>query len=288
MSAAQIGVSALRQARREMDVTTSERSLGVRLRVGAVSYLNTKPLVYRLGEIAPDIDLSFDLPSRLADQLSSGRLDVALIPSIEYLRNPGYVIVSDACIGCRGPVLSVKLLSRKPMSRISDLALDEGSRTSAVLARILLQEHFGILPELRILPIGSDPRQCPTDAVLLIGDRAIHAPWGEFVERWDLGDQWYQWSGLPFVFAAWVARAGACSESLQAALAAARDAGVADLPQIARQHARRAGLTESETLHYLRDNLHFFLGPDERRGLQLFSRRAADLGELSPNVREMR
>src|SRR4051812_11782406 len=110
-----------------------------KIRVGAVNYLNTKPLVYRLERVAPQCEGIFDLPSRLADGLAEGRFDVALIPSIEFFQDPGYRIVSDACIGCRGPVLSVKLFSRVPANRIRTLALDEGSRTSAALSQILLK-----------------------------------------------------------------------------------------------------------------------------------------------------
>src|SRR5213595_1790687 len=106
-----------------------------RLKVGAVTYLNTKPLVHQLERFAPQIDLRFDLPSCLADDLAAGQLDVALIPSIEYFQDPGYSIVSDACIACRGPVLSVKLFSRVSVPQIQSLALDEGSRTSAALVR---------------------------------------------------------------------------------------------------------------------------------------------------------
>src|SRR6188768_2971938 len=110
-----------------------------KLRVGAVSYLNTKPLIYGLERLAPQAELVLDVPSRLAIDLAAGELDVALIPSIEFLREPAYAIVSDACIGCRGPVLSVKLFSRGPAAEIRTLALDEGSRTSVALVRILLR-----------------------------------------------------------------------------------------------------------------------------------------------------
>src|SRR5215475_9935703 len=118
------------------------------LKVGAVTYLNTKPLVFRLEQFVPHAELSFDLPSRLADNLAAGRLDVALIPSIEYFHKPDYKIVSDACIACRGPVLSVKLFCRVPVQQIRSLALDEGSRTSAALIQILLKQRFGIAPRL--------------------------------------------------------------------------------------------------------------------------------------------
>jgi len=252
-----------------------------KLRVGAVNYLNTKPLVYGLAELAPQAELVFDLPSRLADQLANGQLDVALIPSIEFFQDPGYAIVSDVCIGCRGPVLSVKLFSRVKMDQIRTLALDEGSRTSAALVRILLKQRFGLEPKLETLPIGATLADTLADAVLLIGDRAIHSPPGRFVEVWDLGDEWNRWSELPFVFAMWTARAGTDLQGLEAALRDARDAGVAHLPQIAEAEAPALGLTVPQCLSYLRDNLYFYFGPREQAGLQLYYELAAGLG-LAP------
>jgi chorismate dehydratase len=248
-----------------------------RLRVGAVSYLNTKPLVFGLDNGAAPLELIFDLPSRLADGLAAGEYDVALIPSIEYFQDPGYSIVSDACIACRGPVWSVKLLSRVPMSRIRSLALDEGSRTSVVLARVLLKRRFDLEPELSPLPIGSEVSSS-TDAVLLIGDRAMHIPHGDFAEVWDLGEEWCRWSGLPFVFAMWVAREGVELGELPAILERARDAGVRSLRQIADCEAAGAGLAREACLTYFRDHLHFFLGPQERRGLECFRGHAAQIG----------
>lgn len=258
------------------------------MRIGAVSYLNTKPLVYGLAELAPQHELVFDLPSRLADQLAAGTLDVALIPSIEFFQNPDYTIVSDACIGCRGPVLSVKLLSRVPMSRIRTLALDEGSRTSVALTRILLKERFGIDPEPLPLPIDARYELSPADAVLVIGDRAIHPARGNWVSQWDLGDEWNRWSELPFVFAMWVANpVGQVSNlsrefsEIAATLSAARDAGAANLDEIAREESAAVSLTYEQTLGYLRDNLHFSMGPGERAGLALFYEQACKLG-LAP------
>src|SRR5262245_21860127 len=178
------------------------------MRIGAVSYLNTKPLVYGLAEFAPQHELVFDLPSRLADDLAAGRLDVTLIPSIEFFQNPGYRIVSDACIACRGPVRSVKLVSRVPLDSICTLALDEGSRTSVALVRILLRERFGLTPALLPFPMDAAPESIDADALLVIGDRAVHPPRGRYVAEWDLGDVWCRWSELPFVFAMWVRGAG--------------------------------------------------------------------------------
>src|SRR6516225_1521524 len=111
------------------------------IRVGAVSYLNAKPLYHRFSEFAPYACLSMDVPSRLAEQLAAGELDVALIPSVEYLRNAsaGYEILPGFAIAARGAVRSVKLFSRVPWVRVGRLALDAGSRTSQVLARVWLE-----------------------------------------------------------------------------------------------------------------------------------------------------
>lgn len=253
-----------------------------KLRIGAVSYLNTKPLVYQLSELLPDAEIVFDLPSRLSDDLARGALDIALIPSVESFRDATYRIISDACIACRGPVMSVKLLSRRPLHQIETLALDEGSRTSAALARILLKERYQLSPRLQPFPIGSSIDETTADAVLLIGDRAMHRPEG-FVAEWDLGDQWCRWAELPFVFAMWTARAGVEIGELEltrvaGAFEQARDNGVRHLAEIAAREAGSVGLTADQALHYLRDNLHFYLGPREQRGLDLFRHHATQLG----------
>jgi chorismate dehydratase len=251
------------------------------MRAGAVSYLNTKPLIYEWDRLVPNVELVLDHPSRLADSLAAGRLDVALIPSIELFQNPDYRIVSDACIACRGPVLSVKLFGRKPAEEIRSLALDVGSRTSAALVQILLEERFGLRPRLEPLPIGHGMADTGADGVLLIGDRAMQSPSGPFAFVWDLGDEWCRWSELPFVFAMWVARPGVDLGNLETDLGRAREAGLAHLDEIAGREAAALGLTRPQCLAYLRDNLYFYLGTRELAGLDLFYRRAVRLG-LAP------
>ena len=256
-----------------------------KIRIGAVSYLNTKPLVWGLAARLPWAEVVFDLPSRLADDLAAGKLDIALIPSVEYFQDASYSLVSDACIACRGPVWSVKLFSRVPPEQIVTLALDEGSRTSAALVRVLLAEKYGVSPRTVRLPIAAEPTAIIADAVLLIGDRAIHEPPGDWACVWDLGDEWNRWTELPFVFAMWTARAG-LDPSLLAevdfALRQTRDAGLENLAEIAAQEAAQVKLTPADCLSYLRDNLYFYLGPREQRGLQLFYRHVNELG-LAPS-----
>jgi chorismate dehydratase len=261
------------------------------LRVGAVQYLNTRPLVHGLA--AAGVRLEFDLPSRLADKLAAGTLDVALIPSIEMFRAPSKTIISDACIACRGPVMSVKLFLRTQPGRVATLAVDEGSRTSATLARILLAERHGVFPAIETLPIGAGLGDTAADAVLLIGDRALGpsggaigaastCKGGSFQLVWDLGDEWVRWTGLPFVFAVWAARDGIDARDLAGRLSAARDAGRAHLASIAAVEAAPHGLTVPQCLSYLRDSLHYDLGPAERQALDLFRDHAARLSLASP------
>ncbi|MCE9606231.1 MAG: menaquinone biosynthesis protein [Planctomycetia bacterium] len=258
--------------------------MATKIRVGAVSYLNTKPLIYDFARFAPDAELVLDYPSKLADALAAGTLDVALIPSIEFFQDPTYTIVSDACIGCRGPVLSVKLYCRTPPDKIRSLALDEGSRTSAALTKILLKQRYGIEPEIEPLPLGDSLGQSRADAVLLIGDRAMHAPAGSFHTIWDLGDEWCRWAELPFVFAMWTARAGVDLQGIDKALERSRDAGIANLASIAEREAPALGLTVPECLAYLRDNLYFYLGSREARGLALFQKLAREMHLAPPGV----
>ncbi len=250
------------------------------IRIGAVEYLNTKPLVYRLAEQHPDLEVSFDLPSRLADRLHRDELDVALIPCVEYLARPGYQIVGDAAIACRGPVWSVRLMSRVPMAQIKSLALDVGSRTSAILAQWLLWDQHGLRPRVIPLPMEAAPEDVAADAILLIGDRAMHPARGEYAEIWDLGDRWCRRTELPFVFAMWVGRADRSLEHVAKWLGQARDLGLDHLEEISQHEAGPVGLTTADCLTYFAHHLYFRLGPRELAGLRHFASRAAAIGLL--------
>ncbi len=252
------------------------------VQIGAVTYLNSKPLVEDLAELtAGEAELVLDYPSRLADELAEGTMDVALIPSFEYFLQPDYEIVSDACVATHGPVMSVKLYSRVPLGEIRSLALDEGSRTSAALSRIMLSERFGVEPRLEPLPLGRSIDSTKADAVLVIGDRAMHLPEEPFEAVWDLGEEWLSWTGLPFVFALWATRRTTELGIVENALCAARDRGLARLDSIARREAPALGLDLPTATRYLKHNLHFRLGSAERSGLKLFQQLAVQQG-LAP------
>lgn len=251
------------------------------IRVGAVNYLNTKPLICDLGRIAPDAELILDVPSRLADRLAEGELDVALIPVIEYFRAGTYSIVPNISIATRGPVLSVTLFSKVPWPQIRRVALDAGSRTSAALTQILLRKRHGVTPEVVPLALDSEAEDAEADAVLLIGDRAMRACLPGFAFAYDLGQEWYDWIGLPFVYAVWAVREGIDLGGVAEALAESKRRGLARAGQIAHAEAPRLGLDAGFCRRYLSTILHFDLGPRELAGLHQYHALACELG-LAP------
>lgn len=257
------------------------------IRIGAVNYLNTKPLIHDLDRFAPEAELVLDLPSRLADRLAAGTLDVALIPVIEYFRGDNYSIVPGISIATRGPVLSVTLFSKVPWPEIRSVALDVGSRTSAALTQVLLRHRYGVVPDVRRLPMDADPESLDADAVLLIGDRAMKACLPTFPFAFDLGDEWYAWTELPFVFAVWAARAGIELGGVTEALHAAKRAGRRDVGRIAAAEAPKLGLDAGFCRRYLETVIRYDLGPLDLAGLVEYYRLAAAIG-LAPAERKVR
>jgi chorismate dehydratase len=254
------------------------------IRIGAVNYLNTKPLIHQLDELAPTAELILDVPSRLAERLELRELDVALIPAIEYFRNGSYSVVPNIAIASDGPVLSVTLFSRQPWPQIRRLALDAGSRTSAALAQILLRKRYGVEAELVPLPLDAEAEDTDADAVLLIGDRAMRACLPGFTYAFDLGQEWHDWVGLPFVYAFWAVRPGADLGPVTAALQEAKRRGKHHAGKIAFREAPRLGLDAGFCRRYLSNILRFDLGPREQAGLHHYYVLACELGLARPGV----
>jgi chorismate dehydratase len=259
--------------------------MATKLRVGAVNYLNSKPLIERLTDFAPEIDLQLDLPSRLADRMAAGDLDVGLIPVIEYFRGEGegagYTFIPNIAIASRGPVLSVTLFSRVPWPEIRSIALDEGSRTSAALARILLRKRYGASAEIRPLPIDAPAEEADADAVLLIGDRAMRACLPGFRHAYDLGEEWSRWTDLPMVYALWAVRGGVELGTTEAAFHRAKEYGLARTGAIAEREAPALGLDAGYCRRYLDTLIRYDLGPRELAGMRKYQELAAELGLVS-------
>lgn len=251
------------------------------VRVGAVSYLNSKPLIEGLARVLGKFgNLSTDLPSKLADQLHSGQIDIGLIPVVEYFRNPAFRRVSTSAIVSRGPVWSVRLFFRGSPDSVKRVAMDEGSRTSVALSKVLLHDRLGKIPETTTLPMNGDPSEIDADAVLLIGDRAMHPEKfaDTFAENWDLGEKWWQVTGLPFVFATWVARNSSFDEiRLGDMFDLARENGKAAIPRIAAESASLYQLSEEACREYLTQYIHFELDRSALKGLEEFRDRCHHL-----------
>ena len=249
------------------------------VRIGAVGYLNARPLTWWLDRSPERWRVRYDLPSVCSDLLRSGRVDLGLVPSVEYLGADDYRFVPGVGIGSRGPVASVALYSRRPIGEVRRVALDTSSRTSVALTRVLCRHHFQIDPVF--VAFGPDLagmlRTC--DAGLLIGDPALdldHQALG--VEKIDLGEAWLRMTGLPFVYAAWAGRPGAVSAADVERLQEAQAEGVRAAATIAREYAGDDEPGVRRAVSYLKDNVRYGLGADETAGLQLFLDYAADVG----------
>ncbi len=253
-------------------------------RLGAVSYLNTRPLVRGL-EARPDLfTLRFDVPAVCASLLHEGRIDVGLVPAIEYLRGD-YSVVPGISIASDGPVASVAVFSTRPIDQVRSLALDISSRTSVALTRILCAKRWDIAPVFS--PAEPDVRAmlARADAALVIGDPALAIDPADIgAIKTDLGAEWQALTGLPFVYAMWTSRRGAIDAEQVAELQQARDRGVAALAAIAHEHGRGDAEAERRAFEYLRDNLDHGLGEREVAGLQRFHALAVELN-LAPAER---
>ncbi len=264
------------------------------LRLGAVGYLNARPLVYGL-ERVDRFDLRYDLPSECARLLHAGTTDVGLIPSIEYLRGGPYAIVPDLSIASNGPVASVAIYTTRPMADVRSIALDTSSRTSVALVSVLCARLFRIAPHLEAR--GPDLRDmlAHADAALIIGDNALfldevellsvasHQPPATShqparIEKIDLGAAWTGMTGLPFVYAFWAGRPDALESRDVEALVRARDEGVREADAVARTYFPDAPERQALGARYLRDNIKYYLGAGERAALEMFYRYAAEAG----------
>ena len=258
------------------------------LRLGAVSYLNTKPLVYGLDAHPDQFEVRFDVPSKCATLLHEGKVDLGLIPAIEYLHGHDYHIVPDVSIASDGPVATVAVFTRKPIAQVKSLALDLSSRTSVALTRVLCAKQWRIEPSFTPAEPDLEAMLSRADAALVIGDPAFEIdPSKRGVTKIDLGVEWQAMTGLPFVYAMWVGRRGVASPAQCRALQLARDNGLAHLPAIARDVAGGDPGLERRSLEYLRDNLRYGLGPGEAAGLRRFHELAVEIG-LVPALQPLR
>jgi chorismate dehydratase len=252
-------------------------------RACAVSYLNTVPLVYGIEHGAQRyiFNLNFALPSECADQLATGAADIGIVPVIEMARQKLDYFRSTG-IACRGAVRSILLVSKVPLTDIKTLATDLGSRTSVMLARIILAEKYGVRPALISRHAELAPMLGEADAALLIGDPALRLdPAALPFETLDLGLEWTRITGLPMVFAVWSGRREIMQPSYeQAFLDSCRD-GLAHMDQIVAEQAPIRRVTPQLAREYLTRNIVFELNSRDHEGLELYLKQAAALDRVT-------
>lgn len=248
------------------------------LKIAAVSFLNTKPLIHYLLD-RPDVDVEVDVPSRLIDRLRCGKADAALVPVVDWAQSADdMAIISDGCIASDGTTLTVRVFCRCQPQEVTVLHADTDSHTSVMLAKVLWQKAFN--RRIRIEPLASLDSAKNAQAVLLIGDKVI-SQWREsWPHQVDFGHLWKHLTGLPFVFAVWVARKDADTGALGQLLNAARDRGCADASRLATIYGPERAWPLPVAEEYLTRYMKYRLDPPSLRGLQTFVDTAAEMGLL--------
>ncbi len=251
-----------------------------KIRVGAVSFLNTRPLVFGFerGIAADRIVLSYSVPAVLAERMERGELDLALLPSIELARIPDLEVVPGLAIGSLGDCRSVLLVARTPIEKVRRVSLDPESRTSNALTRILFAGPWKGAPEFVPGPRDLEAALEGADAAVRIGDKALFDPLPEGTTAHDLGAAWTRWTELPFVFAVWAGRPGVLDRPLYRAFHASRRLGSAALDAIADDYAWNGRQYPELSRRYLREAMRYRLGADEVAGLRRFLEAARALG----------
>jgi chorismate dehydratase len=241
-------------------------------RLAASSYLNTAPLIWSFlyGSQRNATKLfTHKAPARCAEMLLHGEVDAALVPVIEYQRLPGVAIVPGVCVGSRSVVRSVLMASKQNnLKKIKRVALDESSRTSVALVKIIFQEFLGFEPEWQTSPPDLRSMLAHNDAALIIGDPAMTIPRDQ-LHVFDLATLWHAYTGFGFVFAMWMAAVGAAEKVRTIDFRGARDEGLSHLIDIAARHQEQT-LTADEIRDYLTRNIAFEMDEDMMKGLELY------------------
>jgi chorismate dehydratase len=266
-----------------------------RLRISAISYLNTAPLMWDFehGDAGQNFDISYTLPSACARALVDGTADIGIIPAAAYTQIPGLRVLPDVAIASRREVRSILLVGKMPIEKIRTVALDTSSMTSVALTKILFEKWLGGGRTFTPMAPDIDRMLASHDAGLIIGDPALKINRSRY-HTLDLAEEWIRHTGKPFVFAFWAVRGAALNEpdpslDLPAIFAGSRDHGLqpASLDQIAGEWAPRLGISEEDVRSYLTGNIHYQLDTGCLDGLQLFYRYAAEIGAL-PAAPELR
>jgi chorismate dehydratase len=258
------------------------------LRISAIAYLNTAPLLWDFehGASGHEFEISYTLPSLCARALAEGTADIGIIPAAAYATIAGLQILPDVAIASRRAVRSILLVSEIPIELVRTVALDTSSMTSVALTKVLLEKWMGGGRTFQAMEPELDQMLAQCDAGLLIGDPALRVDRRRY-HTVDLAEEWIRYTGKPFVFAFWAVRSAALQQAdpsvdLAASFRQSRDHGLEaqNLAQIARHWAPRLGISEDDVRTYLTENIHYQLDAGCLEGMQLFYRYATEIGAL--------
>jgi chorismate dehydratase len=266
-----------------------------RLRISAISYLNTVPLMWDFEHAGAGaaFDIAYTLPSQCAADLAAGKADIGIIPAAAYASQPGLAILPGVAIASRRAVRSILLVSKMPLGEICSVALDTSSLTSVALTKVLFAKWWGAVQTFTPMAPDLETMLKEHDAGLVIGDPALKVDRSRYL-TYDLAEEWIRLTGKPFVFAFWAVRQAALVDAppdldLAAVFQKSRDHGLQpeSLIWIAREWAPRLGLTEAEVTAYLTENIFYELDGDCIEGLRLFFQYARECGALpeAPSLR---
>jgi chorismate dehydratase len=256
------------------------------LRLSVVQYLNTVPLIWGIlhGEQRGKFELQLTVPSGCADAIAHCQADVGIVPSIEYQRLREVEIVPGMSIASKREVRSVLLLSNVPLAEVRTVALDQSSRTSAALVRILWQKFYAQCVDFAPAAPEAVEMLRWADAALLIGDPAL--AYNGSATVYDLAGEWRKFTGLPFVFALWIGHSRLKLARYHSAFAASLDFGLAHIDDIAAEYAPKLGMAPSAVKVYLTQNIDYSLDEENLQGLRLFYKLAHEVG-IIPAEKEL-
>lgn len=239
------------------------------MRIGTVSYTNAYPLIEYLPLVYPEAEIISVVPSKLGKLMKQGDVDIALLSSIEILRNPEYRHLPEISISSDGAVGSVLLFSKIPVQDIKTVALDQSSLTSIALIKILFSEHWKIAPKYVSFTPPVEKGVELADAALAIGDAGLMAE-KQYPYCYDLGAEWKAMTGLPFVFALWITQQDVALEQCLPYFLDAKRLGLENISEISKKCAAALPISEERFQHYFLNNLCYDLKEKEIKGLQLF------------------
>ena len=256
------------------------------IKLGSFPYLNLKPLIWgAIKNQFTNFSILYHIPSSLSNLLNMGVIDVGMVPIFDYFKNENYRIIKGIGIGSKGKVRSILFYMKKDIRKIENIGLDISSSTSSNLLRILLSKKYNIKPRYITVDFGLTSAKeiiKNIDSFLLIGDNALNLEF-DGLKCLDLGEEWYNWTGLPFTYAVWMTRKDIKIPNLDKQLLELKEYGLNKIDEIVEESVNHYHFTKKECREYFTNNIKYDLTDEEIKGINLFYKFAQELKLSNPN-----